>query len=312
MNAGHSFPRVRDLSSAEFAHRIGGTGLDLRLGPFDARICVQMPELLDTLRQMYGDYPLLEGERCFSFHVKLRELPRRTPWQSRRVRFTVDGRAPHADMPAEHALAVLEWGINLVVSLRYHCFMMFHAAVVERNGRALVMPAAPGSGKTTLCAALVNSGWRLLSDEFGLVRPGTTAFVPLPRPMPLKNESIAVMREFSPQARFGPLVPETRKGDIVHMFAPAGSIEQSATGVPASWIVFPQWQPQSTWRLEPVPRGTAFMSLAANAFNYELQGLAGFQTTRDIIAGCEAFVLDYSSLPQAVHELTLLADGARD
>jgi HprK-related kinase A len=301
--------RVRELSRSEFADRMEGPGLGLRLGPFDVRVTVRMPELLDTLHDFYGEYPLLEGERCFSFHAQLRELPRLAPWHSRRVRFTVDGRAPHADMPAEHALAVLEWGFNLVISLRFHCFMMFHAAVVERNGRAMLLPAAPGSGKTTLCGALVNSGWRLLSDEFGLVRPGTVLFQPLPRPLPLKNDSIAVLQRYAPHARFGPLQKSTRKGDIVHLYPPAASIAESGSAVAAAWIVFPQWQAQATWRLDAVPRGTAFMSLAANAFNYELQGRAGFETARDIIAGSDAYVLDYHDLDQAVDALTRLADA---
>jgi predicted ATPase len=29
----------------------------------------------------------------------------------------------------------------------------------------VILPAPPGSGKSTLCAALVTRGWRLLSDE---------------------------------------------------------------------------------------------------------------------------------------------------
>jgi predicted ATPase len=33
--------------------------------------------------------------------------------------------------------------------------------VVERDGHALILPAMPGSGKSTLTAALVQRGWRL-------------------------------------------------------------------------------------------------------------------------------------------------------
>jgi HprK-related kinase A len=273
---------------------------------------VQVPHLHATLHSLYAAYPLLpEAQQLFSFHVKLRQLARRFPWQQERVHFTVDGRAPHEDMPAGQALAVLEWGINLVVSLRFHCFMLFHAAVVERNGRALVMPAAPGSGKTTLCAALVNSGWRLLSDEFGIVRPGAAQFLPLPRLMPLKNESIAVMQRFAPAATFGPLIPGTRKGDIVHLVPPRASIVRAGQAATAAWLVFPQWQQDAPLHIEPVQRGAAFMSLAANAFNYELQGLAGFRTVEAIIRGCDSYTLDYGDLDEAVAALTQLADQAR-
>ena len=130
------------------------------------------------------------------------------------VRFLVDGRAPHEDLPARQALAVLEWGLNLVIALRMHCYLMLHSAVLERAGRGLLLPAAPGFGKSTLCAALANRGWRLLSDEFGLIRSGTTDLLPLPRPIALKNESIDVIRAFAPDAYIGPSIPNTRKGTV--------------------------------------------------------------------------------------------------
>jgi predicted ATPase len=46
---------------------------------------------------------------------------------------------------------------------------MLHAAVVEKNGKALILPALPGSGKSTLSAALAMNGWRFLSDEFTMI-----------------------------------------------------------------------------------------------------------------------------------------------
>jgi hypothetical protein len=43
--------------------------------------------------------------------------------------------------------------------------------VLERGGRALLLPAPSGSGKSTLCAGLAFNGWRLLSDELALLDP---------------------------------------------------------------------------------------------------------------------------------------------
>ena len=91
---------------------------------------------------------------------------------------------------------------------------MLHAAVVERNGSALFLPAMPGSGKSTLCAALTYRGWRLFSDEFGLIEPARGAVLPLPRAIPLKNRSIEVIRRFAPQ---GPFVNES-----LHRFGNVG------------------------------------------------------------------------------------------
>src|SRR5690606_29629152 len=182
------------------------------------------------------------------FHVRLTS-PRRL-FRSRRVRLVVDGRVPHEDLPLDQALAVLEWGINLVIALRMPAFLLLHSAALERNGGLLLLPAAPGFGKTTLCAALAHRGFRLFSDEFGLVRPGTIDFLPLPRPMPLKNESIDVIRAFAPDAEIGPTIHNTRKGTIAHVKAPTDSVQRSAETAQVRWVVFPRWEAGRSLSLE--------------------------------------------------------------
>ncbi len=98
---------------------------------------------------------------------------------------------------------MLEWGLNWCVSAHCHQYLIFHAAVIEKSGRALILPAPPGSGKSTLCAGLVNRGWRLLSDELTLIDIASCGVVPLPRPVSLKNASIDVIRAYAPAAAIG-------------------------------------------------------------------------------------------------------------
>src|SRR5690606_31713230 len=251
----------------------------------------------------YRDYHLLPSGQDRRFHVSVERQWQWLPRPQSVVRFIVDGRARHADMPLDQAPAVLEWGINLVVALRYHCFLMLHAAVVERDGYALILPAAPGSGKTTLCAALIHRGWRLLSDEFGLVRPGTTSFLPLPRPMPLKNDSIPLLESFAPEARFGPVIQNTRKGTIRHLCPARADIDRAAASAPVRWIVFPQWRADAALALRQVPPAEGFAQLAANAFNYEMLGHEGFCTVRSLVDAGTCFTLDYSRLDEAIGAL---------
>ncbi len=300
---------VRDLAPDELTARLTGDGLGLQLGPFDLNLRLDVRHVVDHWRALYADFPVLEGERVFSCHIGLAETRRPLPRALRRVRFTVDGRPPHEDMPSVHALAVLEWGINLVVALRFHRFLMLHAAVVERAGRALLMPAAPGDGKTTLCAALAHRGWRLLSDEFGLVRPETGLLVPMPRPMPLKNESIAVLRAFAPEAVLGPEIANTRKGTVAHVRPPVDSVRRAAVEVPAGWLVFPRWVAGAPLTIEPVPRTEAFMRLATNAFNYDTVGEAGFAAVRSLVDRSRCFQLVYSDLDAAIAALSDMADS---
>jgi HprK-related kinase A len=300
---------VGDVPSEQFRAQLATGGVGVRIGSFDVHITASVAGLAEPLQRLYRNYPALERERTFSFHVKVQDAWHFAPWPQRRVRFMVDGRQPHADMPAGQALCVLEWGINLVIALRYHCYLMLHAAVLERHGYALLMPAAPGSGKTTLCAALAHRGWRLFSDEFGLVRPGTTQLIPVPRPMPLKNESIDVIRAFVPDAELGPVIPNTRKGTIAHVRPPVASIERAQELAPAKWLIFPQWVADCEQSLQEIPKAEGFMLLATNAFNYEMLGETGFETVRGLIEGVRCYRLTYSDLATAVAALNALADS---
>jgi len=222
-----------------------------------------------------------------------------------------DERLSLSKLPLPHGLAVLEWGLNLVIALRHQAYLMLHAAAVERNGRVLLLPASPGHGKTTLCAGLVHRGWRFLSDEFGLVRPGTRAAIPVPRPLPLKNASIGVIREFAPDAFLGPEISGTRKGTVAHLRPPAASIERADEAAPITAIVFPRWIAGAALALEPVLPGHAFMELATHAFNYEVLGYDGFRTVRDIVGEAACHRLAYSDLEEAVALLTRLSDEGR-
>jgi HprK-related kinase A len=300
---------VSGLSLNEFGDVLGGRGLGVQIGPFSALVGTDIGSLTEPLYRLYEDYPLLPQDSVYSFHARLQKRRASPRFYRRLVRFSVDGRTPHEDMPVAQALPVLEWGLNLVVALRCHCFLMLHAAVLERNGRALLMPAAPGDGKTTLCAGLAQRGWRTFSDELGLVRPDTVEMIPIPRPMALKNESIEVIREFAPDAHIGPATPNTRKGTVAHLKPTAESIARQAEAAPASMIVFPRWVAGAELSLQEVTKGEGFMRLATNAFNYELLGEAAFRTVRDIVTGARSYRLIYSDLEEATARLGELADS---
>ena len=302
-------PRVvGDLAQQEFSSALAGQGLGVGIGPFAAHLRVDVAGLDEGLYRLYRDYPLLSRDRVFNFHCAIEERRRFGIVGKRLVRFTVDGRAPHEDFPAKQSLAILEWGINLVIALRSQRYIMLHAAVLERGGKTVVMPASPGDGKTTLCAGLAHRGWRLFSDEFGLIPPTRDVLIPMPRPMALKNESIGVIREFAPEAELGPVIPNTRKGTVAHVKPPSASVAAAGHGAPAGWIVFPRWVAGSPLSLEEIPPSEGFMFLASNAFNYELCGERAFISLRNIVAGARCFRLEYSNLEEAVEALSKLAD----
>ena len=115
--------------------------------------------------------------------------------------------------PLDTPLPLLEWGTNYVIATRLFCYLLLHAGVVERGGRAIVMPALPGSGKSTLTAALTLRGFRLLSDEFGVVRLGDARLLRMLRPLALKNESIDVIATVRAECRHWSALSEDPQGN---------------------------------------------------------------------------------------------------
>jgi len=195
---------------------------------------------------------------------------------------------------------MFEWGLNWCIANHCHQFLMIHAAVVERDGCTAILAAPPGSGKSTLCAALVSRGWRLLSDELALIDPLDRLLTPVPRPISLKNESIDIIRRYDPSAVIGPVVRDTHKGTVSHMKAPADSVRRSQETARPAWIVFPRFQPGAKVELSPYSKARTLVRLAENAFNYTLLGERGFEALVGIVDKAECYEFTYSKLDDAI------------
>ena len=291
---------VASLSRRQLETRLAGPGLLVQTGAFVSRIRSPIRQVADGIALLYGDYPI-HGEDGFAdFHVGLQHPVGLRRWYQPQVNFDLDGQLPFEPLPEAHAFPMLEWGLNWCVSTRAHAYLMIHAAVVERGGLAAILPAPPGSGKSTLCAALVNRGWRLLSDELALFRPEDGLLVPVPRPVSLKNRSIDVIRGYVADAVLSRPVSNTTKGTVAHLKAPADSVARAHETARPAWIVFPKYEAGTTTSLTPIPRARAFFRVADNAFNYSHMGARGFATLAGAIEGCASYDFRYSNLDEAM------------
>jgi HprK-related kinase A len=214
--------------------------------------------------------------------------------------FQAEDSRPLAPFPRDHAFALLEWGVNWCIATRAHQYLMLHAGAVERDGRALILPAMPGSGKSTLTAALIARGWRLLSDEFGLLDHQSGRLHPLPRAIPLKNRSIDVIRRFWPDADIGPVFTRTRKGDVAHLRPPAASLIRQAEPADPAWILFPQYVSGSPVQIGRQPQSQVFTRLSQNAFNYNLLGAVGFRSLSALVRDCPCWSIRYGDLDAVI------------
>jgi hypothetical protein len=298
---------VADLPHAELAGTLAGPGLRLRTGPFVSRIRSRLHAVRDALALHYADHPVEEASAFADFHVRLAPPRGIRRWIRPQVLFELDGSAPFHPFPAGQAFPLLEWGLNWCVSAHCHHYLIVHAAVVEKSGHALLLPAPPGSGKSTLCAGLVSRGWRLLSDELALIDPASGSIAALPRPISLKNASIAVIRAFAARAVLGATVHDTAKGAVAHLKPPVESVRRAAQSALPRWVMLPRYEAGAGARLTPVAKGRAFMQLADSAFNYHLHGRSGFERLAQLVEACACYELVFGDLEEAVRSCEALA-----
>jgi HprK-related kinase A len=210
--------------------------------------------------------------------------------------------------PLDTPLPLLEWGTNYALARRLFCYLLLHAGVVERGGRAIVMPALPGSGKSTLTAALSLRGFRLLSDEFGVVRIEDARLLRMLRPLALKNESIDVIQRFEPTAVIGPRFPKTHKGTVAHLAPLAAHVDARHEAAAPALVVFPRFDRTAGVELERVQKTRAFARLAVNSFNYHALGPEGFEALGQLVDESSCWQLRYGDLDGAIKALDELLD----
>jgi len=291
---------VSDFPKAAFATFLANGELAFAVGPLVVRLTCSISSVAAGLSLFYEDYPVFRHGGFADFHVSITRPASVRRWFRPQVNFQFDGTYPFKPLPYDQAYPMFEWGLNWCIANHCHQFLMIHAAVVERDGCAAILAAPPGSGKSTLCAALVSRGWRLLSDELALIDPLDRSLTPIPRPIGLKNESIDIIRHYAPSAVIGPVVRDTRKGTVSHMKAPADSVLRSRETAHPAWIIFPRFQPNATAELSLYSKARTVVRLAENAFNYTVLGERGFETLVDIADRAECYEFTYSKLDDAI------------
>lgn len=283
-----------------------GPGLGLDLGAATLRVRSDAPALAAALQSVYREHPLATALPWVDIDLRLDRARGLRRWLRPLVRLRAEAAHPFEPFPAATALPLFEWGANWMIGLRLHECLLLHAGALERDGRALLLPALPGAGKSTLTAALALRGWRLLSDEFGAWDYRAGHFTALLKPVALKNESIDVIRRLAPAAPLGPVFEKTRKGTVAHLAADAQAVRRRHEGALPGAFVLPQWQAGAALQLEPVDAHALFGALAFNAFNYRVLGATGFDAVVSLVQAARGWRLVYGELDDALAALDRL------
>lgn len=293
-------PEADAADAAGAAARQLRQGWTLKTGPFRFRVQSAEVSVTHGITTLYAGFPTGPDRGLRDFHVRVDRVAGARRWLRPQVNFHHDDQTPFKPLPAAQAFAMLEWGMNWCIATRAHHYLLLHAAVLERRGRAVILPGEPGAGKSTLTAALMLSGWRLLSDEMTMVDRDDGLIVPLARPVSLKNRSIEIIRAFSAEAVFGEVAHDTHKGTVSHLRPTADSVRRMDEKARPAHIVFPRWQAGAEASLRPRAKADAFMHAASHAFNYSLLGRLGFELNAALTDACDCWDFQYSRLDDAL------------
>jgi HprK-related kinase A len=303
---------VADVSESALAERLSCKGIGLDFGAVRARVRTDVADMAVMIHRMYGRHPLLDPSGFFDVTAVLRRAGGARRLLRRQIEFISDGRPLFFPFPADTHLPLFEWGLNFLFAERVHFHLMLHSGAVEFDGCGILLPALPGSGKSTLTAALSLRGSRLLSDEFGVLRLSDGMLLPLLKLVGLKNESIDVIADFSPGANIGPAFRKTRKGTVAHLAPDARAVDAIHRPVAPMLVIFPKYDPHTELLVEPVQRSRALGRLAVNSFNAEVLGPQGFLALGRLVQSCDCYQVVYRNLDRAVETIKRLATEAAE
>ncbi|NQY62243.1 MAG: HprK-related kinase A [Alteromonadaceae bacterium] len=250
--------------------------MSFRVGRFTVNLKSNISNVIKGISKLYAESEII-SQPC-DFSVTLNRSTGIRSFVKPQAHFSFNGIEPFSPLPVSQAFPLFEWGSNWCVTNHCHQYLVIHAAVVEKNGFALILPGQSGSGKSTLCAALVTiGGWRLLSDELTMLRLDDLKVVPNPRPISLKNQSIDIVKSISDQNKFSSVVKDTIKGTVAHLCPPKQDVLDFDVLATPALIVYPKYQKDSECYLQELSKGESFIRLADHSFNYSILGLEGFE-----------------------------------
>lgn len=270
----------------------------VRIGPVGFRIGSDWRAPIAQLEALYAAYPKpVDGVPDFTVRLFAAR-----PWR-RIVRPAVmiggDYVLPEAaPLPLAQGLLAAEMGMNLQMALGQRHFLLLHAAVVERDGKALVLTGVSGAGKSTLAALLSLRGWRLMGDEFALLDPATGLLHAFPRLVSLKNASVATVAAEVPADRLGPMLEGTPKGTIRHLVPDAAALAAMDAPARPALILFPSFGYDSATR--DVAQSEVFVRLTQASTNYVAMGERGFDALTALVQGVPARAIDYPDTDSAI------------
>ncbi len=272
----------------------------LSIPPYSFCIDTQLAAIKKHVDCIYAHHEKLplSNEQFIDFNVAVKSSQYLRRIIKPQARFFSDTQEPFIPLPLSQAHAFLEWGMNWCVASNEANWLVVHSAILAKDDKAIMFPAPPGSGKSTLTAYLSMKGWRLLSDEMTIIELNSRTAIPFVRAISLKNNSIDLVKQWFPDVIMSDIAKDTQKGDVAHVQPPKYSVQNGTQKAEIVGIVFPKYTPSTQLDIYQLDQSDTFMQLANNSFNYNVIGTEAFKTISKLVNECLSFEINYNDLAE--------------
>lgn len=140
-------------------------------------------------------------------------------------------------------------------------FLDIHAGVVGDGDQCILLPAPPGSGKSSLTLALAHHGYEFFSDEVALLHEPGFQVESVPLAACVKESGLGLISQYYPEVCN--LESHMRSdGKIVRYLPPdAANIPANGTKRPVAAIIFPRFDPSAAFDFSPMSKLEALVLL---------------------------------------------------
>lgn len=197
------------------------------------------------------------------------------------------------------AVSALLWHINSeVIGRSDGHYPLIHAGAVVARDVAVVLPAAPESGKTTTVGGLLRAGFGYLTDEAVAIDPETLLAQPYPKALSVDSGSWEVLADLRPE--------HTSLVSGQWQVPPAAVRTDAVAGpAPVRFVVSPRYRAGAETRLEPMAPADTLMVLADSTFNFRDHPGRDLAVLTRLVEGADGYRLTIGDLETAV---TLVSD----
>jgi hypothetical protein len=173
-----------------------------------------------------------------------------------------------------------------------------HAAAIADGEVSVVLAGQGGSGKSTLTAVLLQSGFVYLSDDVVPLDSRDRTAMPLPVSLNLKSGSLPILERYYPGISALPGYPAGRA--TVHYLSPPGFAANPPRGsYPVSHLLFPRYQAGARTEFRSIGALEAFRGLMEGGSVVRRWSAAAVGELVECVKSIPAYSLVFENLDEA-------------